>query len=137
MNAAHATAPSRFNRKEPTLREGATVVPNAKDIILRSTDSDDTVARESKAALSMPEVTIGRYKSRRKADKAETARNVIWWTSMNPLDCLPRAIRGPTLEMCARISRGLNWVAVAQSMRIKATGTLEYIKSGKAPLLYG
>lgn len=31
MNAAHATAPCRFNRREPTLWEEATVVPDAKE----------------------------------------------------------------------------------------------------------
>lgn len=60
----------------------------------------------------MPEAAIGTDKSRRKADKAETARNVI--RAVVDLDestllvvPIPEGNRGPALEMCAQISRQL------------------------------
>lgn len=112
------------------------------DIALRPTDSDDTVAWEIKAAQSMPEAAIGADKSRRKADKAETARNVIravvYLGESTPLMVpIPEGNRGPVLEMCARISRQLKWVGVGRHLFKYASGSVEFITSGKAPLLYG
>lgn len=130
-----------------SLREGPSGIRTAgsvvvSDITLRPTDSDGTVAREIKATLSMPEVAIGRYKSRRKADEAETARNVIR-AAVDPDESTPLVVpvpegnRGPALEMCARISRRLKWVRVGQYHIKYATGRVEFITFGKAPLLYG
>lgn len=83
----------------------------------------------------MPEAAIG-------ADKAETARNVIRAVvdldESTPLMVpIPEGNRGPALEMCARISRQLKWVGVGRHLFKYASGSVEFITSGKAPLLYG
>ena len=80
----------------------------------------------------MPEAAIGADKSRREADKAETARHVI-----RAVVTISEGNRGPILEMCAQISRRLKWVGVGRHSFKYATGRLELPISGKAPLTYG
>lgn len=90
----------------------------------------------------MPEAAIGADKSRRKVDKPETVRNVIRAVvdldKSTPLMVpIPEGNRGLALEMCARISRQLKWVGVGRHLFKYASGSVEFITSGKASLLYG
>ena len=75
----------------------------------------------------MPEAVIGADKSRREADKAETARHVI--RAVVDLDeftplmvTIPEGNRGPILEMCAQISRRLKWVGVGRHSNMRLGG---------------